>query len=150
MGVRALMKGDLPAVVAGISLALGVAMPVLAAPPHYGRPGVEIFTDDTGAGYAMGTLGGTRNSADLNERLSCLVSRTESVSTSGAVTRSTSVNCSARDTARRTVSCTSTSDSMANALNGTSNDALIEIHFNASGQCTDIVVYESASLERKR
>jgi hypothetical protein len=38
---------------------------------------------------------------------------------------------------------------MANALSGTTNDSLIEFHFDAAGKCTDIVVYESTSLERK-
>jgi hypothetical protein len=127
-----------------------VALPQLsAAGPRYGDPGVTIFTDSSGGGYAMGTLGGTRDSADLIQRLSCLVSRTETTSASGARTRTTSVTCSARDTTRRTVSCTSTSDAMANALSGTSNDSLLEFHFDAAGKCTDIVVYESTSLERK-
>ena len=126
------------------------AAAVAIAGPHYSQPGVTIFVDSTGAGNAMGTLGGTRNSADLNERLACLVSRTETTSSSGAKSRSTSVTCSARDTSRRTVSCTSTSDAMANALSGVSNDSLLEFHFDRNAKCTDIVVYESTSLERKR
>lgn len=135
---------------AGLAMAALAISVTVAAGPRYGRPGVDIFVDTSGAGYAMGTLGGTRNSADLVQRLSCLVSRNETTSSSGAKTRSTSVTCIARDTARRTVSCTSTSDTMAAALSGTSNDSLLEFHFDATGKCTDIVVYESASLERKR
>jgi len=127
-----------------------VAMPLVsAAGPRYGEPNVSIFTDSTGAGYAMGTLGGTRDSADLIQRLSCLVSRNETTSSSGAKTRTASVTCSARDTARKTVSCTTTSDAMANALSGVSNDSLLEFHFDAAGKCTDVIVYESTSLERK-
>jgi hypothetical protein len=135
---------------AGLALAaLAIAATALAG-PRYGKPNVEIFLDGSGAGYAMGTLGGTRNSTDLVQKLSCLVARNETTSSSGAKTRSTSVTCIARDVSRVTVSCTSTSDAMANALSGTSNDSLLEFHFDATGKCTDIVVYESASLERKR
>jgi hypothetical protein len=134
-----------------ISAAALVCLAVSAAyaGPRYGQPGVSIFVDGTGAGYAMGTLGGTRDSADVNERLSCLVSRSETTSSSGAKTRSTSVSCSARDTSRRTVSCTATTEAMANALSGVSNDSLLEFHFDRNAKCTDIVVYESTSLERK-
>ena len=121
-----------------------------AAGPRYGEPNVQIFLDGSGGGRAMGTLGGVRNSADSIQRLSCLVSRNETTSASGARTRSTSVTCIARDTARLSVSCSATSDAMANALSGASNDSLLEFQFDASGRCTDIIVYESTSLERKR
>lgn len=140
--------------VAGIAIAAALLSLVVAdgafAGPRYGDPSVTISDDGAGGGKAMGTLGGVRNSADRFERLACLVSRSETTSASGAKTRSASVSCSARNTARRTVSCSSTSDALASALSGASNDSLIEFYFNASGQCTDIIVYESASLERKR
>jgi hypothetical protein len=133
---------------AAISLSAGAT--VALAGVHYGSPSVSIFTTSDGGGYAMGTLGGVRNSASTRERLWCTVTRTETTSAQGVVSRSSLVSCGARDAASVSVSCVSTQEKHAVALNGVSNDSLIEFHYNASGNCTTIWVYESASLERKR
>lgn len=135
---------------AAVALYFVIAPNSAMAGPRYSDPGVTILIFDTGAGRAIGTLGGSRNSTDPNERISCTVTRGEIVGASGAKVRSTSVSCSARDTSLRTVTCTTRSEAMANALNGLANDGLIEFQFDANAQCTDILVYESTSLERKR
>jgi hypothetical protein len=112
-------------------------------------PGVSITPKTAGGGMVVGTLGGVRNSASTVEKLSCLVSRTETTSASGAVTRSTAVNCQARDVNGVAASCTSNQEAHAIALNGVSNDSLIEFHYDTAARCTTIWVYESASLQRK-
>ena len=118
------------------------------AGPRYSQPSVSIVKSADGGGHVMGTLGGVRNSASQVERLSCTVSRTERT-VAGVATRSTLVSCAARDKNNLQATCTSTSDAFANALNGLSADGLIDFTYNASGACTDITVYESASLEEK-
>jgi hypothetical protein len=117
---------------------------------HYGLPSVSIYQASDGSGYAMGTLGGVRNSANTRERLACTVTRTETTTAAGVVRRSSSVSCGARDGGNVVASCVSTQEKHAIALNGVSNDSLIEFHYDAAGTCTTIWVYESASLERKR
>jgi len=44
--------------------------------------------------------------------------------------------------------CISGSEAVVNALNGVSNDALLELHITGS-ICTDIIVYESSGTIRK-
>jgi hypothetical protein len=117
---------------------------------RYGQPGVSITSNADGSGYAMGTLGGVRNSANTRERLACTVTRTETTNSRGALVRSSTVSCGARDANGISVSCVSTQEKHAVALNGVSNDSLIEFHYDAQGTCTTLWVYESASLERKR
>lgn len=132
---------------AAISVALATAA---QAGIRYGQPSVSITANGDGSGYAMGTLGGVRNSASTRERLACTVTRTESTSAGGVVSRSSVVSCGARDANNVSVSCVSTQEKHAKALNGVSNDSLIEFHYDTAGNCTTIWVYESASLERKR
>jgi hypothetical protein len=60
------------------------------------------------------------------------------------------VVCVARDPNGVVASCSSNQPKFAVALDGVTNDSLIEFRYNAAGACTTIVVYESASLERKR
>ena len=127
---------------AGVSVAL--------AGVRYGSPSVTIFSTSDGGGYAMGTLGGVRNSAGNRERLYCVVTRSETTNSSGVSVRSSTVTCGARDAADVSVTCVSTQEKHAVALNGVSNDSLIEFHYDPKGTCTNIWVYESASLERKR
>lgn len=117
---------------------------------RYGQPSVSIHQATDGGGYAMGTLGGVRNSANTRERLACTVTRTETTTAAGVVRRATSVSCNARDGNNVVATCVSTQEKHAVALNGVSNDSLIEFHYDAAGTCTAIWVYESASLERKR
>jgi hypothetical protein len=131
-------------------LASAAIASVAYAGSRYGQPSVSIHQATDGSGYAMGTLGGVRNSANTRERLFCTVTRTETTSAAGAVRRSTSVSCGARDGNDVVASCVSTQEKHAVALNGVSNDSLIEFHYDAAGTCTTIWVYESASLERKR
>jgi hypothetical protein len=120
------------------------------AGPRYSPPGVQIFLNGNG-GYAEGTLGGTRNSANTVERITCTVTREEILSASGALQeRATLVVCTARNAAGRTASCASESEAIANGLNGLSNDGLLRFSFDANAQCTDILVYESSSLEVKK
>ena len=117
---------------------------------RYGQPSVSIAPDSSGGGIVMGTLGGVRNSASTVERLMCSITRNETTSSAGVVSRFTSVSCSARDVNGVLASCVSNNDAHAMALDGASNDSLIEFHYNAAGKCTSMIVYESASLERKR
>ena len=124
--------------------------PMADAGVRYGLPSVSIYQATDGSGYAMGTLGGVRNSTNTRERLACTVTRTETTTAAGAVRRSTSVNCGARDGNNVVATCVSTQEKHAVALNGVSNDSLIEFRFDAAGNCTTIWVYESSSLERKR
>jgi len=120
------------------------------AGPRYTPPGVQIFLNGIG-GYAEGTLGGTRNSANTVERITCTVTREEFLSATGTLTaRETLVVCMARNAAGRTVSCASESEAIANGLAGLSNDGLLRFTFDANAQCTDILVYESSSLEVKK
>ena len=119
------------------------------AGPRYSQPSVSIAKFADGGGHVMGTLGGVRNSASQVERLSCTVSRAESTSAGGQIVHTTLVSCAARDKNNLQATCTSTSDAFANALNGLSADGLIDFTYNSSGACTDITVYESASLEEK-
>lgn len=117
---------------------------------RYGQPGVSIHQATDGSGYAMGTLGGVRNTANTRERLACTVQRTETTTAAGVVRRSTAVSCNARDINNVVATCASTQEKHAVALDGVSNDSLIEFHYDTAGTCTTIWVYESASLERKR
>jgi hypothetical protein len=127
------------------------AIPASAvAGPRYAQPGVQILLNGNG-GFAEGTLGGTRNSANTVERIQCTVTREEIISASGVlVEREILVICVARDAAGRTASCVSESEAIANGLNGLSNDGLLHFSFDANAQCTDILVYESSSLEVKK
>lgn len=118
------------------------------AGPRYNVSGVVSITAEGTNGWRVeGTLGEVRNSTNDAHRLSCQVSRSETTSTSGTVTRSSSVVCQARN-AERSVICVSTSEALANALNGASNDALIELHMVGTS-CKDIIVYESSGLIKK-
>jgi hypothetical protein len=117
---------------------------------RYSQPGVVITPNADGSGYAGGTLGGVRNSANTVERLSCTVTRTEVTGANGLPVQSSTVSCVARDANGVVASCTSAQEKFAAALNGVSNDSLIEFLYNAAGNCTRVTVYESASLERKR
>ena len=137
---------------AGVSAAAAVVgftcASVGLAGPRYNVAGVVSITAEGTNGWRVeGTLGEVRNSSNEAHRLMCQVSRSEAPSSTGAVTRTTSVVCQARNT-ERSVVCVSTSEALANALNGTSNDALIELHIVGSS-CKDIVVYESSGLIRK-
>jgi len=116
---------------------------------RYGQPSVTIFKAADGSGYAYGTLGGTRNSAFPGEKLSCTVSRALTLNSAGGEVKVTTVVCSAIDRNGVTAACLSTKEEFADALNGLSNDGLIDFRF-AGTQCTSIAVYESSSLERKR
>jgi hypothetical protein len=129
---------------AWVLLSSMVASGPAAAGAKYGVPGVVIQLNSNGSGTAYGTLGGTRNSANLVERISCFVSRIENGST-----RTTSITCAARDLTR-SVTCTSSSETVALGLNGAMNDGLIEFTWDSAGKCTNILAYESSSLERKR
>jgi hypothetical protein len=117
---------------------------------RYGLPGVRITTNADGSGHAEGTLGGVRNSANTVERLSCTVTRNETTNAAGIVARSSTVSCLARDANGLIATCVSAQEKHAIALNGVSNDSLIEFRYNPAGTCTTLAVYESASLERKR
>jgi len=132
-----------------IAAAALVATASLAG-PRYQPPGVSIRLNADGSGYAAGTLGGTRNSENNVERLLCSVTRSENRPTTGAIQRSTFVNCIARDSSGATASCTSENDVIGSGLIGLSNDGFIQFNFDFRGNCTDILVYQSASLERKQ
>jgi hypothetical protein len=126
---------------------MGIGAAALAG-PRYSAPGVSIFKNADGSGQAYGTLGGTRNSSSPIERLACTVTRTESAA--NPPVRTTLVTCSARDKNNVSVVCTSTDDAVGDSLSGLANDGLIDFRWNANGVCTDVTVYESSSLERKR
>lgn len=117
---------------------------------RYSPSGVVITRNADGTGFASGTLGGARNSANTVEKLSCAVVRLDSINAAGAPSRSTTVSCLARDAANVSVTCVSTLETHATALDGVSNDSLIEFAYDAAGRCTLVTVYESASLERKK
>lgn len=123
---------------------------VVLAGPRYSVPGVTIDKYADGSGRFYGTLGGTRNSSNAIERLSCSVSRSEPNPAASNPVRSTFVSCGARDKRNVSVSCISTQESAADALAGLSNDGLLDVSYDARGNCTSITVYESSSLERKR
>lgn len=123
-------------------------MSVAAAGPRYNVADVVRITDDgVGKVVVEGTLGQVRNSSNDAHRLMCQQSRTETLDAAGTPVRSTVVVCQARNTVR-SVACVSTLESAADALNGASNDALIELHITGN-RCTDIIVYESSGLTRK-
>ena len=130
--------------------ACAVMVSAAYAGSRYGMPGVVITPNADGSGYAGGTLGAVRNSANTVERLSCTVTRTETTGGNGLPLQVSQVSCVARDANGVVASCVSTQEKFAAALNGVSNDSLIEFRYNAAGACTTINVYESASLERKR
>jgi hypothetical protein len=131
------------------AIAAALASAAALAGIRYGQPSVSINAYPEGGGVVMGTLGGVRNSTS-NERLSCTVTRSETTNSAGRVSRSTVVSCGARDANNVVVNCTSRNEALAVPLDGASNDSLIEFHYDAAAQCTNIIVYESASLERKR
>jgi hypothetical protein len=116
---------------------------------RYGQPSVSITPLTGGGGHAMGTLGGVRNSANTLERLACAVTRTEITNAAGVASRATVVSCNARDKNGVTAACASRDERHAVALDGASNDSLIEFHYDAAANCTTVWVYESSSLERK-
>jgi hypothetical protein len=132
-----------------VALAAVLASASVLAGIRYGQPSVSIRTFPEGGGVVMGTLGGVRNSTS-NERLACTVTRSEVTNSAGRVSRSTVVSCGARDSSNVSVSCSSRNEALAVPLDGASNDSLVEFHYDAAAQCTNIIVYESASLERKR
>ena len=94
-----------------------------------------------------GTLGEVRNSSNAAHYISCTQTRTEVLDANGSPSRTTRVTCSASNT-ERSVICLSGSEAIANALNGVSNDALLELHISGS-ICKDIIVYESSGTIRK-
>ena len=146
--MKRLSKGRRGALIATAALT-GIAITTAAlAGIRYSVPGVTIQKNADGSGHAYGTLGGTRNSASTLERLACTVTRTESAA-SPPVT-ATLVSCSARDKNNVSVVCTSSSDAVGDSLSGLANDGLIDFAWNSGGICTDVSVYESSSLERKR
>jgi hypothetical protein len=117
------------------------------AGPRYNVSGVVSISDDGQGGLVVeGTLGEVRNSSNDAHVISCLQTRTE-VEVGGLPSRTTRVTCQARN-AERSVMCMSASEAVANALNGVSNDALLELHISGA-ICTDIVVYESSGTIRK-
>ena len=132
---------------AGIAATL-VATGAMAG-SRYGSPSVTVFKAADGSGYAYGTLGGTRNSAFPAEKLMCSVGRALALNAAGSELKITTVVCSAVDKNGVAAACLSNKEEFADALNGASNDALIDFRFTGA-QCTSISVYESSSVERKR
>jgi hypothetical protein len=136
------------AVLTTTAVALGCVATAAVAGPRYQVTGIVRISDNGSGGWVVeGTLGEVRNSSNDAHRLYCQQSRSETTNASGTVTRSATVVCSARNT-ERSVLCVSTSVPVADALNGVSNDALIELHITGSS-CTNIIVYQSASTIRK-
>jgi hypothetical protein len=137
---------------ARIAVAVSAMLVASVAPagPRYAVPGVTIVKNADGSGHFSGTLGGTRNSANAIERLSCSVSRSESNPAAPNPARSVFVSCGARDKNNVNASCFSSLETTADALAGLSNDGLLEVYWDVNGNCTSITVYESSSLERKR
>lgn len=118
------------------------------AGPRYNVPGVVSITlDANGNWVAQGTLGEVRNSSNDAHYITCSQTRTEVIGVGGQISRTTRVTCAAANT-ERSVMCLSGSEALANALNGVSNDALLEVHMSGS-ICTDIIVYESSGTIRK-
>jgi len=118
------------------------------AGPRYNVPGVVSITVDGNGGLVVqGTLGEVRNSSGSVHSISCSQTRGEVINANGQISRSTMVICQARNT-ERAVICVSSSEAIANALNGVSNDALLELHILGSS-CQDIIVYESSGTIRK-
>jgi hypothetical protein len=116
---------------------------------RYGQPSVTVVKNADGTGWAYGTLGGTRNSAFPGERLSCSIGRAVTLNTTGGEVKVTTVICVAVDKNGVSATCLSTKEEFADALNGLSNDGLIDFRFTGA-RCDSIAVYESSSLERKR
>jgi len=115
---------------------------------RYNVPGVvRISADGQGGWVVEGTLGEVRNSPDSVHRISCVQTRTEVINADGLPSRTMRVTCQAANT-ERAVMCISGSEAVVNALNGVSNDALLELHITGS-ICTDIIVYESSGTIRK-
>jgi len=138
-------------IVASAALVITGALGTAEAGPKYGAPGVIITVNADGSGSARGTLGGTRNTPNNVESLSCGVKRTEILDSSGAVVGTvTSVRCFARNASNQGLMCTSLSDAIGNQLNGISNDSLVEFYFDSKGNCTSINNFSSSSLERKK
>jgi hypothetical protein len=147
-----IFQEDKKAALAVIAL-LGITsiMCTASAGQKYQKPGVVISLKADGSGYAEGTLGGIRNSANNIERLSCSVKRTEIATAAGDIySTSTSVACSARDENSQTVMCRASGDEIGNQLNGISSDSLVTFYFNSKGTCTAINIWSSSSLERKK
>lgn len=141
-------KGRRAGLIAAAALLGFTASAAALAGPRYNVQGVVRITDAGGGNLVVeGTLGEVRNSTSDAHRLSCQVSRSETVSSSGSVSRVATVVCQARNTERSAI-CVSTTEALANALNGASNDALIELRITGS-TCTDIIVYESSGLIKK-
>jgi hypothetical protein len=115
---------------------------------RYNVPGVVSITlDGNGNWVVEGSLGEVRNSSNDAHFISCTQTRSEVINAGGAISRTTRVTCQARNT-ERSVMCVSGSEAVANALNGVSNDALLELHISGV-TCTDIIVYESSGTIRK-
>ena len=142
-------KGWRSSRIARVAVCAALASATAFAGTHYSQPSVSITPASDGGGYAVGTLGGVRNSVNTRERLACTVTRTETTNAAGVASRSTVVSCLARDKDNLTASCVSRDERHAVALDGASNDSLIEFHYDAAANCTTLWVYESASLERK-
>ncbi len=123
------------------------------AGPRYSESGygqVAIQTDASG-GYAEGALGVVRNSTNTTEYISCTVSRTEVVNSSGVVVRSVSgISCTAVDAGGQRVSCISNDPVLLDAFVGVSSESVIGFEFDTDAVCTDVVVYESSTLDRKQ
>jgi hypothetical protein len=145
--MKASQKGWRSGLVPAVSMMAALSAAAVAG-PRYNVSGVVSITAEGTSGWRVeGTLGEVRNSSNDAHRISCQQSRSETTSTSGAVSRTTRVVCQARNT-DRSVICIATSEALANALSGASNDALLELHISGT-TCTDIVVYESSGLIKK-
>lgn len=123
------------------------------AGPRYSESGygqVAIRTDANG-GYAEGALGVIRNSSNATEYISCTVSRTEVLNSSGVVVRYVSgISCTAVDASGQRVSCTANDPMLLDAFVGVSSESVIGFEFDTRAVCTDVVVYESSTLDRKQ
>ena len=92
-----------------------------------------------------------RNSTNTTEHISCTVSRTEVLNSNDAVVRYVSgISCTAVDANGQRVSCTSNNQTVVDAFVGVSSDSLIGFEFDTNGACTEVVVYESSTLDRKQ
>src|SRR5689334_8574999 len=79
--------------------AMAATVSIAMAGPRYNVAGVVRISEDAAGNVVVeGTLGEVRNSSNDAHRLSCQQSRSETTSSTGAVTRSTVVICSARNT----------------------------------------------------
>jgi hypothetical protein len=119
----------------GIAASLLTAAAVAVAGYKIGWT-VVVSKNADGSGYAYGSSGAARNSADGNQEVRCTVTWS-------------SVSCDAWDASNAYIGCQSTDASLIQAARMFGTDSGLQFNVRSDGVCTGIYVYNWSSFAPK-